>query len=95
VAVCLARGLEGMRLPADWKEPLAANRLLVVSRFPASSRRVTESLATDRNQLVAALADEVVFAHVSPGGHLDELRQLVASWRVPQRVLLDGGALPP
>jgi len=43
-----------MRLPADWKKPLA---------------------------------DDVVFAHVAPGGHLDELRQLVADWQAPHRVL--------
>jgi predicted Rossmann fold nucleotide-binding protein DprA/Smf involved in DNA uptake len=95
VMICLARGLDGMRLPAEWMQPLADNRLLVLSQFPAAARRVTKSLATDRNRLVTALADEVVFAHVSPGGHLDELRQLVASWRVLQRVLADGGKPPP
>ncbi|MCK6556880.1 DNA-processing protein DprA [Candidatus Binatia bacterium] len=87
VIVCLARGLDGMRLPAEWRQPLADNRLLVVSQFPPAARRVTKSLATDRNRLVAALADEVVFAHVAPGGHLDELRQLVADWQAPRRVL--------
>ena len=84
-----------MHLPAEWMQPLADNRLLVLSQFPAAARRVTKSLATDRNRLVTALADEVVFAHVSPGGHLDKLRQLVASWHVSQRVLADGGKLPP
>ena len=79
-----------MRLPAEWKQPLTDNRLLVLSQFPASEQRATKSLAKDRNQLVAALADEVVFAHITPGGHLDELRLLAASWRVPQRVLAAG-----
>src|SRR3990172_573600 len=41
VIVCLARGLDGMRLPADWKKPLADNRLLILSRFPACERRAT------------------------------------------------------
>lgn len=83
VIICLARGLEGMRLPADWKRPLADNRMLILSRFPASERRPTKSLAVARNQLVAALADEVEFVHITPGGHLDELRQLVARWCIP------------
>jgi hypothetical protein len=83
-----------MRLPAEWKNPLADNRMLILSPFPASERRATKSLAVARNQLVAALADEVVFAHITPDGHLDELRQLVAGWRLPQRVLADGGELP-
>ena len=95
VIVCLGRGLDGMRLPAEWKKPLADNRLLILSRFPASERRATKSLAVERNQLVAALADEVVFAHITPDGHLAELRQTVTAWRVPQRVLADGGKLPP
>jgi len=84
IIICLARGLQGMRQPKDWKQPVAAARLLVLSQFPASERRVTKDLAARRNQLAAALADEVVFAHIAPGGHLDELSRLVASWRIPQ-----------
>jgi len=87
IIVCLARGLDGMRLPAEWKKPLVGKRLLILSQFPAAARRVTKDLATDRNRLVAALADDVVFAHVARGGHLDELRQLVADWQAPHRVL--------
>jgi hypothetical protein len=72
-----------MRPPAAWKEPLAENRLLVLSQFPASEKRVTKDLAVRRNQLVAALADEVVFAHITPGGHLERLSRLVARWGIP------------
>lgn len=91
VILCLARGLDGMRLPPEWKKPLADNRLLILSRFPASERRVTKNLATDRNALVAALADEIVFAHINPGGHLDELRQLVAHWCIPYQTVVGRG----
>jgi hypothetical protein len=87
IIICLARGLEGMRLPADWKKPLAEGRLLLLSPFEAAERRITKSLARQRNHLVAALADEIVFAHVTPGGELDHLRQQVADWGVPHRVL--------
>jgi len=48
---------------------------------------VTKDLAVERNRLVAALADEVVFAHVTPGGQLDGLRQLVAGWNIRHRTL--------
>ena len=84
IIICLARELRGIRRPRDWKQPLADDRLLVLSQFPASERRVTKELAVLRNQLVAALADEVVFAHITPGGHLDELSRLVARWCIPQ-----------
>jgi predicted Rossmann fold nucleotide-binding protein DprA/Smf involved in DNA uptake len=87
IIVCPARSLERMRLPADLKEPLAQGRLLLLSPFASTDRRVTTALATQRNRLVAALADEIVFAYVKPGGHLDELRQVAAGWKVPCRVL--------
>lgn len=44
--------------------------MLVVSSFGASDRRVTSALAVRRNELVAAIADEVVFGAVTPGGRL-------------------------
>jgi hypothetical protein len=37
-----------------------------------------------RNRLAAALADEVVFAHIASGSHLEELSRIVARWRIPQ-----------
>jgi hypothetical protein len=76
-----------MRAPADWKKPLADGRLVVVSPFAASERRVARKLAVERNRIVAALADEIIFAHVAPGGELDRLRRLVSDWSVPYRVL--------
>jgi len=76
-----------MRQRPEWKKPLADRRLLVLSPFPKSERRVTKELAAERNRLVAALADEVVFAHVTPGGHLEQLRDLVSRWGVPHRTL--------
>jgi predicted Rossmann fold nucleotide-binding protein DprA/Smf involved in DNA uptake len=88
VILCPARGLEGMRPPADWKKPLADDRLLVLSPFPASERRVTKHLAMDRNRFVVALADEVVFAHIAPGGQLDKLSQYIATWGVPHGTLV-------
>jgi predicted Rossmann fold nucleotide-binding protein DprA/Smf involved in DNA uptake len=83
IVVCPARGLERMRVPPDWKMPLEDGRLLVLSPFPASERRVTERLALERNRFVAALAERVFFAHIAPDGHLDELSRLVASWGGP------------
>ena len=83
VILCPARGLEGMRLPADLKKPLTDDRLLVLSPFSASEKRVTKYLAMDRNRFVVALADEVVFAHIAPGGQLDKLSQIIADGLLP------------
>ena len=49
----------------------------------ASERKVTKNLAMERNKFVAALADEVVFAHITPGGQLEDVKQLSAAWGIP------------
>jgi predicted Rossmann fold nucleotide-binding protein DprA/Smf involved in DNA uptake len=79
VIVCPARSLENMRLPPDWKKPFAGNRLLILSCFAGGNRRVTAPLAARRNEFVAALADEVWFAHIAPGGEMQRLAHKIAS----------------
>jgi predicted Rossmann fold nucleotide-binding protein DprA/Smf involved in DNA uptake len=72
IIICPARSLP-KRAPADWKKPLADGRLLILSCFKPTDRRVTEELASRRNEFVAALADEVWFAHITPGGRMEQL----------------------
>jgi len=79
VIICPARSLENMRLPPDWKKPFSDNRLLILSCFAEGNRRVTASLAAKRNEFVAALADEVWFAHIAPGGEMQRLAQKIAA----------------
>jgi predicted Rossmann fold nucleotide-binding protein DprA/Smf involved in DNA uptake len=67
VIICPARDMP-QRLPPEWHEPLTSHRMLVLSFFPAGMSRVTAELAKQRNEFVAALADELWFAHVAPGG---------------------------
>jgi hypothetical protein len=81
--ICPARSLENMRVPGDWKDPLAAVRLLIRSPFIPSQRRVTADLAVLRNVFVAALADEAWFAHIAQGGKAERLSQRLAEWQVP------------
>jgi len=79
VIICPARGLP-KRIPPEWESPLSEGRMLIVSIFPATQARVTATLATQRNDFVAALADEVWFAHITPGGETQRLHNLMASW---------------
>ena len=79
VIICPARSLEKMRLAADWQKPLADGRLLILSCFSGNEHRVTSTLAARRNEFVAALADEVWFAHVAPGGQMQRLAQKIAA----------------
>ncbi len=72
IIICPARSLP-QRVPPDWKKPLAVGRLLILSCFSESERRVTANLAARRNEFVAALADEVWLAHITPGGQMERL----------------------
>jgi hypothetical protein len=78
IILCPACALP-QRIPAEWQTPMVEGRLLILSGFTAAEKRVTAELAARRNALVAALADEVCFAHVTPGGQSDRL----TAWRVP------------
>lgn len=74
--LCPARTLEGMRLPTDWRKAMDAGRLLLLSAFTADSqRRQSARLAERRNELVMALADQVLLLHVAPGSHTERLGQ--------------------
>lgn len=80
VIVCPARSLVRMRLKSGWGEPLAAGRLLIVSAFPDSVRRVTAETALARNRFVAAVADVVCIAHAEPGGGTQRLAEEARGW---------------
>ncbi len=75
VIVCPARSIEGMRMPAAWKQAIADGTLLVTSPFEAKHHRITKELAEQRNRFVVSLADEIIVAHASPGGKLERLCQ--------------------
>jgi predicted Rossmann fold nucleotide-binding protein DprA/Smf involved in DNA uptake len=82
IILCPARGLP-QRIPPELRQPLANGHLLILSCFPERERRVTAALASRRNEFVAALADEVWFAHITPGGRNEQLARRLAQWGVP------------
>ena len=73
VVVCPARGLGRMRIPKNWKEPLAEECLLILSFFDDGIRRPTADLAVKRNAYIAALADRILIAHAEKGGKTEAL----------------------
>ena len=83
VVICPARGLEGMRVPAAWWEPIGQGRLLLLSPFDARCKRATADLAEQRNRFVAALADAVFVPHASPGRKTESLCRQVVAWGKP------------
>ena len=83
IIICPARSLENMRIPREWREGIGAGRILLLSPFESSQRRPTAALSEQRNKLAAALADEVSFAHTTPGGKTARLAELTSEWGIP------------
>lgn len=77
VIVCAARGIENMRIPAEWRQPLDAGRLLVLSPFTSSQRRATADSSEIRNDFVASLASQVLIAYAASGGKTEAFARKV------------------
>lgn len=73
VIICPARGLNPMRLPANWRKPLSDGRLLLLSFFDGRLRRATSDSAILRNAYVAALSHCLLIAHAENGGKNEKL----------------------
>ena len=83
IIVCVARAMDTMRVPGHCREAFDAGRVLFLSPFLDTPKRVTKDSAILRNRLVAALADEAYVAHVEPGGQTEQIVELLTGWVVP------------
>ena len=87
IIICLARSLDKIRLPMDWRAGLDTGRLLLLSPFEKRPRRPTVVSSRQRNELVAALSDEALIVHAEPGGNIARISELVRDWKIPTRAL--------
>ena len=83
IIICPARNLERMRIPVEWRQGIEAGRIFLLSSFAPSQRRLTSALSEQRNKLVAAMADEVYFAYVTPGGKTEKMTHQISTWAIP------------
>ena len=83
VVVCPARGIDNMRSPRDWRPALDDGRLMVLSPFPATTRRPTAEIAAPRNDLVADPAQRVFIAHTAPGSKTEAYAHKLADTGKP------------
>ena len=84
IIICPARTLP-QRVPPELRQALADGRLLLLSGFQPRDKRVTAELAARRNEFVAALADELWFAHITPDGQMAKLAHRANAWQPPHR----------
>ena len=102
VIICPARGLGTMRIPANWRKPLADRRLLLLSFFDDNIRRPVTAVTARRNAYVADLAARLVIAHAERGGKTEKLckdrlargKSVFALASADNEHLLELGAVP-
>ncbi len=87
IIICPARSLERMRIPKQWQTGIETGRILLLSPFSPSHHRISAKLSKYRNQLIAALADEVFFGHITPGGRIDRLSKQIEKWGIPVKAM--------
>ncbi len=80
IVICPARNIERMRVPSEWKDALAAGRLLILSPYESKHARITAETAQYRNRFVAALADRILIPHAAPGSKTEAFAQEVQAW---------------
>jgi len=80
IVICPARSIESMRIPSEWRTPLAAGRLLILSPFETKHPRVTAETAQYRNRFAAALADRILIPHAAPGSRTEAFMREVEGW---------------
>jgi predicted Rossmann fold nucleotide-binding protein DprA/Smf involved in DNA uptake len=72
IILALARGLKE-KLEPEFEKPIEQGRLLIITPFDKTTKRVTEQTAATRNKLMIELADNITVGYASPGGQLEEL----------------------
>jgi len=72
IIIALARGLKE-KLEAELQKPLDEGRLLIITPFEKTVKRVTEQTAARRNKMMIDLADSITIGFVSAGGQLEEV----------------------
>jgi len=85
IIICLARAFGKIRLPSDWRRALESGRLLLLSPFEKRPPRLDKNSTAYRNECVAALSDEVLIIHATPGGEIERVSKMIERWSIPRR----------
>lgn len=72
IIIALARGMKEKPEP-ELIKPLEEGRLLIITPFDRSVKRVSTDLAEVRNRLMINLSDQVAIGFASAGGNLEKL----------------------
>lgn len=71
--LCPARGILNLCIRAEWKDPIAEGRFLIVSPFDDKVCRATVLTAQKRNDFIASVSDNVVVIYAKSGSKLKDI----------------------
>ena len=72
IIIALARGLKE-KIEPELIKPLEEGRILIISPFDKTVKRVTEQTAEIRNKMMIEIADNITVGYASEGGKLETL----------------------
>lgn len=72
IIIALARGLKE-KIEPELIKPLEQGRLLIISPFDKTVKRVTEQTAEIRNKMMMEIAEKITVGYASKGGKLEKL----------------------
>lgn len=72
IIIALARGLKE-KIEPELIKPLEEGRILIISPFDKTVKRVTEQTAEIRNKMMIELANNITVGYASKGGKLEAL----------------------
>ena len=73
IIISPARGI-WKRIPKEWQPHIKNGRLLIVSKFPPSVKRITTENAIKRNEFIIKLASDVYIAYAEIGSKLTKMK---------------------
>ena len=73
IIICPARSVQKISIKPELKDAFNNNRLLFISPFKNTDRRITKELSLKRNLFITQIADEIVIAHASKEGSLEKI----------------------
>lgn len=83
VIFCPARGIDGIRIKAEFEKSIEEGRLLLISLFDDKVKRITSERALERNRFIAALSDSIFIPYADPNSKTEQLCKEVLSWEKP------------
>ena len=72
IILVLARGMKEKTEP-EFVKPLSEGRLLIISPFEKTTRRVTKKTSELRNKIIIQLADNITVGYARAGGQIEKI----------------------